>query len=65
MSVPQKCQAFDMVIEGVMICAGFAATGHGKLALIKNSHDHQFNQNVLETNVRPSVQQLKLGHVIR
>jgi len=46
---------------GMMIWACFAATGPGHLAVIKSSMNSSVYQSILESNVRPSVQQLKLG----
>lgn len=43
-----------------MIWACFTATGPGKLPVIEATMNSMLYQNVLETNVRPSVQQLGL-----
>ncbi|MEE6519334.1 hypothetical protein FKM82_031075 [Ascaphus truei] len=47
--------------EVVMIWACFAATGHGNLAVIESTMHSSVYQSILESNVRPSVEQLKLG----
>ncbi|MEE6515924.1 hypothetical protein FKM82_025084 [Ascaphus truei] len=46
---------------GVMIWACFAATGPGNLAVIESTMNSSVYQSILESNVRPSVRQLKLG----
>lgn len=40
---------------------GLLATRSGKCAYIKTMMKSTLNQNILKTNVRPSVQHLKLG----
>lgn len=50
-----------MVGGAVIIWACFAAMGPGKLAVVQTRMNSTLYQNILEINVRPSVQQLKLG----
>ncbi|MEE6512677.1 hypothetical protein FKM82_019812 [Ascaphus truei] len=45
----------------VMIWASFAATGPGNLAVIELTMNSSVYQSILESYVRPSVRQLKLG----
>jgi len=46
---------------GLMIWACSAATGPGHLAVIESTMNSSVYQSILESNVRPSVWQLKLG----
>ena len=46
---------------GLMVWAYFAATGPGLLAVIESTMNSSVYQSILESNVRPSFRQLKLG----
>ena len=50
-----------MAVEGVMICVCFAGTEAGHLAVVVLTMNSTVYQSILESTVRSSVQQLKIG----
>lgn len=49
--------------RGVMICARFAVTGPGHLAVIELTINSSIYQSSVESNMRPFIQQLKLAEL--